>query len=662
MNKKQQFYLWIIIATASLVLVIVWLVLGINNHNILMEWIAIIALLFALVIFILSSYFAISNFIKSRELVKKSFSSYIDEIITNNNFGIIVYDNNDERITWASTFIKNRFDRNVIGLSLKDFFIKYYNKSKEFPRLNTFNISHNNFEYEVKVWSLKNIISIKDITNEVSIVREFRDQKVVLGEIEIDNYQLYQSILSEEQLFNINKSIVDNFEKYVKNPEYNFIYRQYTNGKFVIICNEKTLDLLEKESFTNFLTFKNFSEIGVSERISVSVGFAKGWPSLDMKIEQAKKALLQSKNRGGDQVTIFSNISTPVYYGSSSEILPDNSRTNIKLISNKLEQKLKSKNIKNVIIYGHKFADLDAIGSAYGVYKLAKNFGKDAYICNTTFDSTALKVIKKHNLKDEGVFIKPSEANSLTNSSTIVILVDNSVLNRTDNPNAIVNAKIDNIFIFDHHRVGPSVDFCLRENRYIDPNASSASEIVSEIIMFTQENNAIDALTAQLLLNGIYLDTAQFTKSITPRAFSAASYLESLGAKGTISNEILKIDEKTYKIVSELLENIQEVKPGYYLAYKDIEVSNDIISIASNEILKISGRVASFVVAKQENTNLYKLSARGINTNVQIICEDVGGGGHFGTAAAVTDEPLDVFIDNIIQAIVGGKTNESDIN
>ncbi|MEE3928192.1 DHH family phosphoesterase [Mycoplasmopsis ciconiae] len=594
-------------------------------------------------------------------MVKNSFNSFIEDIITNNNFGIITYDN-DQKIIWVSSFIKHNLNNDPIGLNVKEFFENYIKNADDLLTKVSFQFNYKSNYYEAQVWPLKNTISIRDITGEMNIIKESNEQKIVIGEIEIDNYQLYQSILSEEQLFNINKQVINKIEKCAQEQGYNLIYRQYTNGKFIVICNEKTLELLQEQEFKNMLNFDDTTTFGDQYQLSVSIGFAKGWLSLNDKIDQAKKALLQSKNRGGDQVTIFSNTSAPIYYGSTSVIMSDNSRTQIKLISNLLETKLKSKDVSKVIIYGHNYCDLDSLGSAYALWKIAKNYNKKAYICNITFDTTTEKVIQKYNLRKTDMFIRPFQANKITDLNTVVIFVDNSAISRTDNPEAINNAKNENIFIFDHHRVGSSVDFCPRSNRYIDPNASSACEIITEIITFMEGKNEIDSTTAQMLMNGIYLDTGQFTKSITPRAFSAASWLESKGARGAISTEILKIDEKTSNLVNELLENIHEVKKGYFLAYKDIEVSNDTISIAADEILKISGRVAGFVVAKQAGTNNYKLSARGIKTNVQIICEAVGGGGHFGTAAAVTNEPLDIFIDNIKQAIVGSHKNESNIN
>ncbi|WAM10142.1 DHHA1 domain-containing protein [Mycoplasmopsis cynos] len=141
--------------------------------------------------------------------------------------------------------------------------------------------------------------------------------------------------------------------------------------------------------------------------------------------------------------------------------------------------------------------------------------------------------------------------------------------------------------------------------------------------------------------------------------------LETRGGNSLKSGELLKFDEETNEKINKILENTLEVKKGFFLAYSDIEATNDEISIAANEILKIKGRVASFVVARLENTYTYKLSARGIETNVQIICEAVGGGGHFSIAAAYSDEKLEIFVDNIKRAIttLGRQiNNESNTN
>ena len=158
--------------------------------------------------------------------------------------------------------------------------------------------------------------------------------------------------------------------------------------------------------------------------------------------------------------------------------------------------------------------------------------------------------------------------------------------------------------------------------------------------------------TAQMMLNGIYLDTFQFQKTTSSRTFQAAANLENFGAQVSSSIDILKITEDDEKIIRKIMDFVKEVKPGYFIASYPGAVPVSVIAKAADEILRTKGRKAAFVIAKDMNKNEFKLSARGIDTNVQIIAEAVGGGGNFGSAAARSKEPLTIFTDNIIQAIV----------
>ncbi|WLP85313.1 DHH family phosphoesterase [Mycoplasma seminis] len=670
MHKKQKAWIYsgLLVLFLILFILLIWALTKIKvDINLASGILIIIGMFLVLGIIIMLLYFAIYNFAKSRELINKSFNGFIENIMTNNNIGLIVYDINS-RIIWTSHFIKNKFHKDFINETVNQFFKKIDENFKNDVDMNQTKMEFYNNKniYEAQFWPLSNTIVIRDITTEHLFKVESWEQKPVVGEIEIDNYAMYQSILSEEQIFLINKIVIDTIKEYME--KYNLIYRQYTNGKFVVITNEKSLQEMSKENFTLFTNIHEKVSDPAINNLSLSVGFAHGWSSLKEKLEQAKKALVQAQNRGGDQIAIFSNTQPAVYFGSNSEIMSNNNRTKIKSVALEFAKHLKQKNINKVIAYGHQLADLDALGSAYAVTQIAKSFGKEAYICNVTFDQTTeqyLEELKSDKDFDEKIFIKPSVATKITDADTIVVLVDNSDVFRTDNKDAFINADRNNIFVFDHHRVGKSIDYCPITNIYIDTTASSASEIVTEIMTFMDYKLHVSQLCAQLLLSGIFLDTVQFSKSVTTRTFEASAWLESKGANVVKSGNLLKIDDETEEEIQDILKNTQEVKKGFYLAYTDKEVSNDVISMAANEILKIKGRVASFVVARLKGTKLYKLSARGIGTNVQIICEQVGGGGHFSTAAAVSDEDLETFVDNIRHAIITSEReikDESNIN
>ncbi|WP_338822491.1 DHH family phosphoesterase [Mycoplasmopsis felifaucium] len=649
MNLRKKLLFYISFSLVFLILSIgfgVIIYLNKNLHSLIIG-------LFGLIIGVcgtgIFSLLSMKKYMYKNSITKNSFNHFVDEIINYNSIGTIIYDT-DFVILWTSLFIQNRFGKNLIGTTLNEFFeligikfdIKKSNISFKYEKSN----------YILDIWPLKNCISIRDNSIEQNMLDIYNSESAVIGEIEIDNYNLYRSILSEEELYNVNKHFIALLDNLVAN--YNFVYRQYTNGKFLIFTNAESINKMKELNFNFFAKLHNaLKETAQSNFImSCSAGFAVGFSSLTEKMEQAKAALLQAQSRGGDQVTIVSNTDRPRYFGSSSEILYDISRTRIANIANVIETKLKDPKIKKVLIYGHTKADLDALGSALGIWSLAKQFGKEAYICSTTQDNTTKKAIDKLIPKNNEIIIRTQQANKFTDKNTLVFLVDNSDIKRTDNPDCISGANVNNIFILDHHRLGTNIDFCPKTNRYIDSAASSASEIVCEIIMFIKKHIKLETFVVQMLLNGIYLDTLQFTKHVNARTFIAAGWLEERGADSAKSSEILKIDEQTQLKINEVLQNIQEIKPGYFLAYKDIPLSNDVISIAAEEILKISDRKAAFVVARLENEKVYKLSARSFNVNVQLIAEEVGGGGHFGTAAATSNENFETFIDNIKQAIV----------
>lgn len=485
-------------------------------------------------------------------------------------------------------------------------------------------------------------------------------EKPVIGEVEIDNYQLFRASFSDDEMFNIQTIIKHLFDDL--NEKYNLTYRQYSDGKFMILTNRNNLNKMILSNFKDF-EIANDLMIGRS-RLSLSIGFGSDTSNYGHLVDMAKDALFQSQTRGGDQITIISTIEKTKHFGSKSEISVVKSRTRIKNTANNLKLKLNDKKIKNVVIYGHKFADLDAIGASYALYEVARSLGKNAFIQNITFDNTAQKAIKKYLKNYEHIFVSKSKIKSFDKQSTVVIIVDCSEAIRIENDNVFNEVKGENLFIFDHHRVSKLEDVVQNLNTYIESTASSASEIITELIQFNEYQKYITKLGAQMLLNGIFLDTNQFRKSTSSRTFAAASLLEDWGANVEQTLELMKIPTETNEKIMRIVSQSKEVKPGYWLSYTSEIIPIDIVSIAADEILKIEGRKASFVVAQLPKASatsnpVYKLSARSIGVNVQLIAEAVGGGGHFNAAAATSDsaanESLKAFVDNIIQAIISSK-------
>jgi c-di-AMP phosphodiesterase-like protein len=395
---------------------------------------------------------------------------------------------------------------------------------------------------------------------------------------------------------------------------------------------------------------------------TVSLGVGQGPVVISDLMEFSKQALSQAQSRGGNQIAVVSLNKMPMYFGAKTESRGTTSRVKLRQFTDNLVNRIKSKSIDNVIIYGHSNADIDAIGGAIGLYDLVKKFGKEVYIQNSTFDNSTKKIIDKYFKNDYSkFFISPSKANKISNKKTLVIIVDTSSPERTDNKNSILNVLDKNIFVVDHHRVLQLNSRFSKDNVYIDTLASSSSEIVVDILQFGIPNARLKEATAQVLLTGIYLDTKSFQRSTSTNTFNAAGWLETFGAKPTIAINHLKISEKDSQIVAKIIKNSIEVKPGFYLCTSEIEAPVDIISVAADELLRIEGHEAAFVISKIPGKKMLKLSARSLDHNVQIIAEMVGGGGHFGVAAATSEESLEIFKDNLIQAIVSVK-NENNNN
>lgn len=657
--KKNTKIIWIITSSFLLVTMLAAIISIATFKLDISLKVAIIVILTLLIIAIII--FVIWNYKWSKEWslnVKKSINFYFENVVASSGMGIIVLASTG-KIIWISDFISSRFSKKVINKPITDL-IPSLNITTIMEEYETI-ISKNNLFYKIKYFPKQLMITFNDITSEQTAINYHELEKTVIGELDIDNFQQFQSILSEEEIFIIQTMVINLLD--LVSRKYNLTFRQYVNGKFILITNKSNLDKMIETNFYEFDSLKNNDSLK-NVKISVSIGFGIGSNKFEKLNEMAKIGIRQSQSRGGDQVTIISDKDKPKYYGSKSEIAINESRTKIKHISQNFKERLLDPSIQKVIIYGHKFADLDAIGSSMAIYEIAKHFDKEAYIQNQTFDDTARKSLSKFVPNHSKIFISPSKANSLTDKKTLVVILDCSDSSRVENPKVFVKPLPNNIFIFDHHRVSKLDEVLVDLNVFIESTASSTCEIITELIAFNQLKSILSTNTIQMLMNGLYMDSNQFQKSTSSKTFFAASLLGEWGAKSDESIAILKISNDIHELIQKILGNLREIKEGYWLTSYNEVVPTDVVSMAADEILKIDGRRAAFVIAKQEkrhasDNDVFKLSARGIKTNVQIIAEEVGGGGHFSAAAAFSDskskETIEIFTDNVIQAIISNR-------
>lgn len=580
-----------------------------------------------------------------------------DLINEENNIGIVNL-SSTYKITKVSKYVKDLYPERLVN---RDIFYLFpqYKKVEDIPP--KFEIKRGNNWFEINYNKFAYWISYRDITLFKSISQGYENNSLVFAEVEVDNFVSTNFRSSDQDYPKIKIFINDFFEK--QSQKYKFLYKEYADGRIMLVLHYETFVLWQKNHF--YIFRDESTKIDDTTEVWFSVGFGFGTTNLVEVKRLANEALIFSKTRGGNQVSIYPYGKRPFSYGSYSESLSLHSLVRLRRIARLLVEKLEK--IDNIIIYGHINSDLDSFGSGYVLGNFLKRYAEviykrkiNFYIQNQTFDTTTTRFLSQADFIKKNIFISRSVASKITmasknNDTCLAILVDVSDVERIENKKALDQINLENVFVFDHHGINSKMQGILELiHDYIDVSSSSTCEIITHLILLTIHSDiSIDQEWAQILLNGLYVDSAQFKKTASASTFAAVSALVRWGAKTAKTGEFLKLNENESKIIKEILENVTEVKPGFFLASLDREIDTDLVSIACEQILLVKNRQAAFVVAKLPQQKNYKMSARGVeNVNVQYIAEQVGGGGNVTSAAAYsTVESFSEFVENIKLAI-----------
>lgn len=335
--------------------------------------------------------------------------------------------------------------------------------------------------------------------------------------------------------------------------------------------------------------------------------------------------------RGGDQVAVREDGSYQFFGGRTKEV---EKRTKVKarIVAHALEELILEN--EQVMIMGHSNSDIDALGSAIGMYRLAKELGKEAYIVANT-DTMALKPVKQSLDEDEeydGVIINKEVAEEKITPKTLLIIVDTHKASYVESPELL--EKTNQIALIDHHRRSP--DFIAKSIlTFHEVYASSAAELVTEIIQYTKSEAELKEIEAEMLYAGIMMDTKNFTFKTGVRTFEAAAYLRKCGVDIIRVKKWFQSDLETYKKITEIIKTTEIINDTIGIAtYSEEDKNANIICAKSaDELLTIGDITASFVIGN--NGEKITISGRSIgDINVQLILEKMGGGGHITLAGA----------------------------
>lgn len=467
-----------------------------------------------------------------------------------------------------------------------------------------------------------------DITDLVELRTKYYDEKPACGIILIDNYdELMESLENSTQaqlLAEIDKVIVKHLEFT------NGILRKFERDKYLFLFEYKYLRELEKKKFDILDLIK---EVNVGNRIPVtlSIGFGINNGEYNENLSAARAAIDLALGRGGDQVVLKDGDNFRFFGGRSRE-LEKRTRVKARVIAFALRELVDQ--CSKVMIMGHANPDVDAMGSALGIYRIAKNRNKDAFIVlsqsNPNIETLMARIRKFEEY--EGVFIDKNEAEIKIDNKTLLVIVDTYRAKYTEHPELL--KYTNQVVVIDHHRRG--ADFIKDTSlTYQEIYASSTSEMVTEILQYVDNNIKLHSVEGEALYAGIVMDTKGFTFKTGVRTFEAASFLRKQGVDTLAVKQLFQNDLSTFLNISTTVGNAEMIWDNIAISVCPPNIKNAQLTAAkaADEILNLSGIKGAFVLC--EANNGVTISGRSFgDINVQVILEKLGGGGHQTVAGA----------------------------
>ncbi|MBB1548712.1 MAG: DHH family phosphoesterase [Clostridiales bacterium] len=481
----------------------------------------------------------------------------------------------------------------------------------------------------------------KDENNDYTFILYFIDQteikklqekeeetEINIGMISIDNYDEINQRLSGE----IKSQVIAKIEQciYEWALSYSALVVKVERDKFYVVIDNKNLENAKKDKINILQQIKELPILdGIQATLSIS--FSKDGETLDEKYRSAQAVQEIALGRGGDQAIIKQNQKYE-FFGGRTEEVEKRTKVKARTVASALVKLIEESD--RVLIMGHTNSDMDAIGSALGIYRLTKTLNKEA---NIIVDSKAVGILSfletiENDKEYIGCVINGETALEKMTDNTLLVIVDTNKVNYVESVKVLENAS--KIVEIDHHR--KSTDY-IKDTvlSFHEVYASSASELVTEIIQYSPIKIKLTPIEIEALYAGIMLDTKEFTFKTGVRTFEAAAYLRKCGVDIIKVKKWFQDDLKTYQTISNIISKAEIVKESIAISTYDEDELNTTIVIAkaADELLTISGISASFVLGKTDD--IIYISGRSIgDINVQLILEKLGGGGHITLAGA----------------------------
>ena len=460
-------------------------------------------------------------------------------------------------------------------------------------------------------------------------LQEVDDQSLTVGMVYLDNYEEALESVDEVRRSLLIALIDNKVNKYISALD--GICKKLEKDKYLVILRKKAIAQLKEARFDLLEEVKTVN-IGNEMAVTISIGVGLDGLTYAQNYEFARNAIDLALGRGGDQAVIKTPGSI-TYYGGKSQQIEKNTRVKARVKAHALREIITSKDL--VLVMGHRMPDVDSFGAAVGIYRIAQTLGRKAHIVLndvTPSIQPMVDLFQNNSEYDSDMIIGSQQAMDAANGNCVLVVVDVNKPSITECPDLIRCSK--SVVVLDHHRQGTETIESATLS-YVEPYASSACEMVSEILQYTYDNIKIRPEEADCMYSGIMIDTNNFATKTGVRTFEAAAFLRRNGADVTRVRKMFREDALEYKAKADAVSQAEIYKQYFAISIctADELPSPTIIGAqAANELLNIKGIKASFVLTDYQG-KIY-ISARSIDeVNVQIIMERMGGGGHMSTAA-----------------------------
>ena len=486
-------------------------------------------------------------------------------------------------------------------------------------------------------------------------IKENKEQRFVAGLIYIDNYDEALESVEEVRQSLLVALIERKINKYISS--FGGIVRRLEKDKYFIAIQEKNVPMLQEDKFSILEDVRSVN-IGNDMAVTVSISLGLSGKTYAENYEYARVAMELALARGGNQA-VTKEGDNITYFGGSSQQVEKNTRVKARVKAQALREFIQ--NNDKVVVMGHKIPDVDSFGAAIGIYRAAKELGKKAYIVVNEISASLRPMyesfVNNPNYEDD-IFLTSAQAVELVDNHTVVVVVDVNRPSYTDCPEILRMSK--NVVVIDHHRQG-SENISKAVLSYVEPYASSACEMVAEILQYIREGMKIKNVEADCMYAGIMVDTDNFLTKTGVRTFEAAAFLRRCGADVTRVRKIFRAELDDYRARTEVVRGA-EIYRGFAFAICNgdgVESPTILGAQAANELLNIFGVRASIVLTNYKGQTY--VSARAIDeVNVQLIMEKIGGGGHANMAGAqLTCTPAEA--RDMIKHTIDGMIQEGEL-